>query len=542
MGLPTLPAEIFDEIIHVIAHDWDHGPFAVVEDQEYGSDMSWFLKRFDYVVMDQFLMAAKGLNLILYKGLLSMEPVGSALAMVERLLRLLANSCLQNTTRRNRRYISANAIAVGTKAAVNSLAQPGSQDGEDPDTIRRMYFDALVAINMVHMRLRLRNLLQEDYSEEGVLEEKKQESSTVLALAAAAYLGRIDHMERLIAMGADIQGNPSNEWTCPPVMAAALGGQVKTLEHISRCRIDLAGQTDPNGNGALHFAAMGGHTETVKYLIKAGAEPDSQNKSSERPINWAVGAGQLHIFRQLLTRQGARKIGEWSPELLFIRAAKGGHGHIVAELSKRLSKTVLECILVDAMENGSTQVLRTLVESMSDTRPKININYQGSFGRTPLTFAAFFGDIRLVALLLARRDVKKAHIDEEGHTPLIVAARNDNLGALCLLLADPEATADMWRQNIFGQTMLSFAARWGHLNIVERLLDPALGVPKEVVGRAIQLAVRELPGPEGVHTLNTDRIRDGVMLMKDYAAKRGWLLESSSFSSEREEDDNDDPS
>ncbi|KAL4900638.1 ankyrin repeat-containing domain protein [Aspergillus multicolor] len=454
MALPTLPAEILHKIVHELAHDWEEGPFATV----FGSPiLTNDPGRFNAFVVDQFLMALKDLNLILYKRFLSMDLAGPVLVMVEGLLRMLVTSCLPNPIERNSRYISANAIAIGTKEAVRLLAKSGSRDS-DPDTIRRAFFDALIAIDMVPMRSRLNNLLLQGYSEDEVLEDAKRKSSSALALAAAAYMGRIDHMERLVALGADIHGDPSNEWTCPLVMAAALSGQMEALKHLARCGIDLACHTDRNGNGAIHFAVMGGHAEAVKFLIKAGADPISPNKDSERPIDWAVKAGQA-------ANQGAAVPSQDQREL-------------------------------------------------------------------PIASAAFFGDVELLQLILPRTDLEKAPVDNGGCTPLILAARENHLEALNLLLADPEATTDMWRGDSKGQTMLEYAASKGHLQIVTSLLDPALGVPEVVVHSAIpstMIEITKIPAStrNGPKRALVASLKDVVALLKGHAAKRSGGVMSS---------------
>lgn len=54
------------------------------------------------------------------------------------------------------------------------------------------------------------------------------------------------------------------------------------------------------GHTALHHAAVGGHGEVVKELIKSGANVEEQNENGHTPLMEAASAGHVRVAEILL--------------------------------------------------------------------------------------------------------------------------------------------------------------------------------------------------------------------------------------------------
>jgi ankyrin repeat protein len=54
------------------------------------------------------------------------------------------------------------------------------------------------------------------------------------------------------------------------------------------------------GNTALHMASANGHTEVVRLLLEAGADPAAQNEAGNTPLHWASMNQQVQCVEVLL--------------------------------------------------------------------------------------------------------------------------------------------------------------------------------------------------------------------------------------------------
>jgi hypothetical protein len=119
-------------------------------------------------------------------------------------------------------------------------------------------------------------------------------------------------------------------------------GDAAVLETMLACGFD-PGARDKDGVTALHRAAMGGHVEAVRVLVKHGAQVDAVDAMfSAPPLVWAVegrhharaGADHVGVARELIA---AGSPVEWTPPagapspeatlegLIDLRRAAGQH-------------------------------------------------------------------------------------------------------------------------------------------------------------------------------------------------------------------------
>jgi hypothetical protein len=127
----------------------------------------------------------------------------------------------------------------------------------------------------------------------------------------------------------------------------------------------------PGINGKLVQAAVDGDTAEMERLVKQGADPNAQNAWSGTPLLWAMDAAirrRSYAGLQKILELGASAnatVGD--NEILFVMVARG----------------------------KDFDVFRIFVEQGADVN-------KGSGCFTPLSAAAFYGDIRRIDLLLAK--------------------------------------------------------------------------------------------------------------------------------------------
>ena len=70
-----------------------------------------------------------------------------------------------------------------------------------------------------------------------------------------------------------------------------------------KCLLDhganIEGKSGKTGGSALHHAIANRHSEVVRYLIKKGANIESNDADDRKPAHYAAGYHQLDAMREL---------------------------------------------------------------------------------------------------------------------------------------------------------------------------------------------------------------------------------------------------
>ena len=183
------------------------------------------------------------------------------------------------------------------------------------------------------------------------------------ALIMACEEGDIDFVKTLLESGIDVNGIGSEGYT--PLMIATNNEEHKIIEYLLNQGADV--NKAFKGWTALLEAADEGAIESMKHLLKAGAEVDYYwNQGSPTAISMAASEGKLECLK-LLLEYGADKngIGNSIPPL-----------HIAAE-------------------ENQEEIVDYLISQ------NININKKDASGRTALMYAASEGNSNIVKKLVS---------------------------------------------------------------------------------------------------------------------------------------------
>jgi hypothetical protein len=189
------------------------------------------------------------------------------------------------------------------------------------------------------------------------------------------------------------------------------------------------------GEGSLDEAALNGHLEKAKALIKANPSLVFGTGGRETPLHWAAEFGHKDVAELLLANQAdieARDNNGWTP---LLRAVFGGQKELVELLVANHANVNAQCNdgrtpLHLAAENGYTDIALVLLANKAD------FNAKNRDGDTPLHVAVGFGYKTVVELLLACHAEINAK-DNLGRTPLDFAVLH-NYTDLAELLRRPE--------------------------------------------------------------------------------------------------------
>jgi ankyrin repeat protein len=324
------------------------------------------------------------------------------------------------------------------------------------------------------------------------------------ALNHAVLHGSEEMVTFLLSKGAQASSRSSGGGTA--LMDACSRGKLSMvqmlLQHMGGEGLEMA---DSRGATALHYAARGGHDDVVSFLLSKGAQANKKDDQGKMPFMWACGMGHLGVMYMLLQHtedEGLQETDARGGTALHSAALRGREEMITFLLSKGLPANSRndqgETPLMVASSYSPVKAVQLLLQHVGEE----GLEEVDARGQTALHHAARHGRDETVAFLLSK-GAHASHRDNEGWTALMLATCYGCLKAAELLLEHMgeealQETNDMgWtlvhhaarggqetavafvlgkgvqgngRDNQ-GETPMMLAASWGHLRVVEMLLQ-----------------------------------------------------------------------
>lgn len=247
-----------------------------------------------------------------------------------------------------------------------------------------------------------------------------QDLSGNTALILAAKYGKTETVELLLNNGANpnikrfkqnmVTFRSQDDWTA--LMEAAQAGRKEIVELLLNAKADANIQSQ-YGSTALILTS---DLDTIRLLLKAGADPNILNKKGVGVLNDAAYYGRTDIVKELIDVNADLNIKNLLGVTPLDLAAGQGHKEIVellinAKADLNIQKKSGETALMSAALQGREDIVQLLVDA------KANLNVQNQFGSTALMLAADKRHKEVVKLLLdagADADIK----DNDGKTVL----------------------------------------------------------------------------------------------------------------------------
>lgn len=283
------------------------------------------------------------------------------------------------------------------------------------------------------------HILLDDQSIDVTLRAKSGRS----ALSFAAGSGHLEIVRALLDCGAFRPDDQDNtRWT--PLFWAVHGdytGIVRLL--LKQPSVDI-NQVDRSGRSVLSWAAGEGALRTLKVLLRSSTvDLNLKDAKGRSPLSWAAGYGQTEVIMILLRGTGIDKDTKDNDQRNAISwACQGGHIDTLRILLNN------ECGGEDDVDVDTwTPLLWALfirspatVEALLSTN-RVQINRQDGYGRTALIWAASYGYLDVVQLLVSWKADRTIQ-NRAGHTAADVA-RMEGQTEICDFLeaqGDLEAT------------------------------------------------------------------------------------------------------
>ena len=263
---------------------------------------------------------------------------------------------------------------------------------------------------------------------------------------------------------------------------ASANGHVEVVELLSTCEELDPDAKDNTENTALHEASRAGSLEVVQVLLEIGASKEIQNNDGKTPFQVACDNGNLDVASSL----SGKTITDLESSLPVWALVKSGHSELVAQA---IATREHEVFATDPENNytavhwavlqDEVEILRMLLEKTG-----ISPNSTDKLDRTPLHLAAINNRLEAIDILVDHKaDINPR--DKWNALPIQLAYEDENLAAAVALI---EKDAKIEKIDI--QKVFFTAVEQDKIKSTEKLLAEGADIlAQDVDGRtAIEIA------------------------------------------------------
>ena len=368
------------------------------------------------------------------------------------------------------------------KASIDAIIQNATARSEN-----------VLELAVMRQIARLPDIIQSSTRKAEEIEEDITQRSVNLFFYAIRK-GSIDEIEALLDEGLDIESEDHIGWSA--LIRASEAGNLSTVELLLRRRANPLHGTIGN-RLPIHFAAEYGHDEIVKTLLPYDLRQiNFEDFVKQTPLHKAAREGRRGVVEFLVSVDGVRvdvedqdgwrplmqAVGKQDADIVRILLAQPsvdpnvslkGHGQtplwmaITIDDDCQILKSLLERPDLDLDQKsrfGEASVYRAVRWSKDSALQLVlekgaDANLANEEGRTPLSIAASEGKHTGMGILLKQPNINLDQRDENSKTPTMYASEANQTQCLKLLLA---SRPTLEAQDKEGRTALSFAAIKGN--------------------------------------------------------------------------------
>jgi uncharacterized protein len=258
------------------------------------------------------------------------------------------------------------------------------------------------------------------------------------------------------------------------IAAAAQNGQMEAVRELVRSHVDV-NAPGPDGTPALQWTVYRQDLAASRLLLSAGADANSANRYGVRPLHLAILNGDAQMVRLLLGAHADANSADATGETCLMMAANVGDPDIVKALLDKGAKVdardpeYQQTALMFAARGGHAAVTRLLIKHGAQVDAQTRAGKVPEF-RTPASNSGSKG-----AGIIRGGWPQRGERDPipGGKTPLLYAAREGHLDIVQLLLS---SGAQLEKSDTDGVNPLLMAVLNGQLSTARFLIDRGANV------------------------------------------------------------------
>ncbi|XP_046551542.1 ankyrin-3-like [Haliotis rubra] len=252
-----------------------------------------------------------------------------------------------------------------------------------------------------------------------------------------------------------------------PLMVTVHYGYINVCKFLVSMGANVS-QVDDDGDNILHFACRGGHVGMVKYvLLQHNLDINSRANTGKTPLMVTVYHGYINVCTFLVSMGANVAQVDYGGDNIFHSACRGGHVGMMKYLLLQYNVDINS-----RTNSGRTPLMITVYYGYINVCKFLvsigaNVAQVDDDGDNILHFACRGGHVEMVKYVLLQYNVDINSKTNSGRTPLMVTVYTGHKDVFAFLVSKE---ANVSQVDDYGNTILHFACKGGHVNMVKYVL------------------------------------------------------------------------